>query len=147
MRVPHGRTLGAPSRKGPTVVASRAEMAVKKAGSGGYGDSDSKRQHEWAFSSIERRLRQAFYLTDRTPHSAGAQLKNASLCRRSNSLGPEPARKGQNMCASRRKASARVGNSGKGSGQGNASLKLVLSHAQSVESLTEPGMIRRIFRT
>ena len=94
LRVPRGRTSGAPSRKGPTVVASRAEMAVKKASSGGYGDSDSKRRHEWALNSIERRLRQAFCLTDRTPHSAGAQLKNAPLRRRSNSPSPEPARKG-----------------------------------------------------
>ena len=40
---------GPPREKGPTVVATRAEMAVKKAGSGGYGDSDSKRRHEEAF--------------------------------------------------------------------------------------------------
>ena len=106
-----------PREKGPTVVATRAEMAVKKAGSGGYGDSDSKRRHEWALNSIERRLRQAFCLTDRTPHSAGAQLKNAPLCRRSNSPGPEPARKAQNMCASRRKANARAGDCRKGQGR------------------------------
>ena len=138
---------GPPRERGRPLWGHRAGNAIKKASSDGYRDSGSKRRLEAAFNSIERHLRQAFCLTDRTPHSAGVQLKNASLCRRSNSPGPEPARKGQNMCALRRKASARAGNLKKGSGQGNTSPKLVPSHAQSVKSSTEPGMIRRIFRT
>ena len=72
-----GSSVGArrgppPREKGPTVVATRAEMAVKKGWLRRYGDSESKCRLEWAFNSIERRLRQAFYLTDRTPHSVGA---------------------------------------------------------------------------
>ena len=74
-QMPRGSTPGGPSRKGLTVVASRAKMAVKKAGSGGYGESDSKRRHKWAFNSIERRLVAAFCLSNRTPTSGGVLLR------------------------------------------------------------------------
>ena len=50
MGAPWAHAGDPPREKGPTVVATRAKMAVKKGQLRQYGDSESKRRLEAAFN-------------------------------------------------------------------------------------------------